>query len=106
MLKLISPVVLAASMAVAAPALAEPEALPTASVHTADLDLSSAAGRQTFLGRVKSASARVCGRAPTSPLIEAREIQACEAAVARSAQQAMTIALARSGEATQVRGTR
>ena len=106
MLKLISPFVLAASMAVAAPALAEPEALPSAKVQTADLDLSSAAGRHTLHSRVKSASARVCGRAPISPLIEAREIHACEAAVLRSAHQAMTIALARSADSTQVRGTR
>jgi UrcA family protein len=103
--KLFSSVVLAASMAVAAPALAESEALPSAKVHTADLDLTSAAGRETFQGRVKSAAARVCGRAPTSPLIEARGIHACHSAVARSADRGMATAMAKADRAAQVRGT-
>ena len=105
MLKLFPPIVFAATIAVAAPALAEPDALPSTRVQAADLDLSSAAGRQTFHRRVHSASYLLCGHAPTTPLIEARQIQACKAAVARSAEQGMTTLLARSQDASLVRGT-
>ena len=106
MLKLFPSFILAASMAVAAPALAQSDPLPSATVHTADLDLASVAGRQTLEGRVKSTAARLCGTAPVSPLIEARGIQACRSAVARSAERGIATALAGADRATAARGTR
>ena len=63
----------------ATPALAEPPAIATATVQTADLDLSSQAGREALDHRLNVAVKDVCGTASDSDLAGKNDVRRCRA---------------------------
>lgn len=110
MLKLISTVALAATLAAGA-AQAQPPATATdrtdtysLSVHVADLNLATPSGLATFRGRVRAAAAQACGDPTAVPLFEAMDIVQCRAGFIRSAEGRLAMALNR--QDTVVAGTR
>ena len=89
------PLLLLASLATAAPAVAQDRSETfTASVQQDDLNLASPAGLATFRGRVKALANRVCGEVPVAPLREAEAVAACRAQLFRSADSQLDLALA------------
>ena len=79
--------------AAAGPALAAPAAAETRIVSSADLDLTSAAGRARLDRRIQAAVRDVCGRAAPTDLNGIHEVQLCRAETLADA-----IAQYRSGE--------
>jgi UrcA family protein len=66
----------------AVPAFSEPVAAQNVSVvHTADLDLSSEAGRNTLDHRLVTAASEVCGTASDADLTGKNQVRACRADV-------------------------
>lgn len=87
-LKIIAASALATAAVIkAVPALAE--TAPTQSVsivHTADLDLSTAAGRNTLDHRLVNAAYDVCGDASNVDLVGTNNVRACRADVLAKAR--------------------
>jgi UrcA family protein len=63
----------------ASPALAEPPAIATSVVQTADLDLSSKAGQRALDRRLQQAVAEVCGSASDANLEGKNDVRRCRA---------------------------
>jgi UrcA family protein len=61
----------------ATPALAEPPVIATATVQTADLDLSSQAGRQALDHRLSQAVKEVCGTASDVDIAGKNDVRRC-----------------------------
>lgn len=80
----------------ATPALAEPPVIATATVQTADLDLSSQAGRQALDHRLNVAVKDVCGTASDFDLAGKNDVRRCrvETLAGLSAERDQRIAAA------------
>ena len=63
--------------AASSPVLAQPPETVTSIVRTADLDLSSAAGKRTLDKRLTQAIAEVCGEASPADLAGQNKVRAC-----------------------------
>jgi len=63
----------------ATPAFAEPAAIATATVQTADLDLSSQAGREALDNRLNQAVKDVCGKASDVDISGKNDVRRCRA---------------------------
>ena len=63
----------------ATPALAEPPAIATSIVQTADLDLSSAKGQQALDRRLTQAVKEVCGTASDVDIAGKNDVRRCRA---------------------------
>ena len=61
----------------ATPALAEPPAIVTSTVQTADLDLSSAKGQRALDRRLEQAVKEVCGTASDVDIAGKNEVRRC-----------------------------
>jgi UrcA family protein len=75
-----------AALIKAAPALAEPARQNVAVVATADLDLSSNAGRSELEHRLAKAAYEVCGSASDADLAGKNDVRACRAEVLAKAR--------------------
>jgi len=86
--KIIAASALATGIAIkAVPALAEPAPVQNVSiVHTADLDLSTRAGREALDHRLVIAAHEVCGTASDVDLTGKNEVRACRADVLAKAR--------------------
>lgn len=87
----------------ATPALAEPPAIATSTVQTADLDLSSQAGQRALDRRLSQAAKEVCGTASDVDIAGKNEVRRCrvETLASLSAERDQHIARA-SGEPIEV----
>ena len=87
-LKIIAASALATGIAIkGVPALAEPAPVQNVSiVHTADLDLSTSAGREELDHRLVIAAHEVCGTASDVDLTGKNEVRACRADVLAKAR--------------------
>jgi len=86
-----------AALIKAAPALAQPATRNVAIVATADLDLSSNAGRSELDHRLARAAYEVCGSASDADLAGKNEVRECRADVlARARAQTQQLAATRS----------
>ena len=91
--------VITAGLIKGAPALAQPASAPEVQVsvvQTADLDLSSIAGKRELEQRLSRASREVCGTASDSDLEGKNDVRACRADVLAKAR-AQSIQLASRG---------
>jgi UrcA family protein len=70
----------------AAPALAEAPAQNVSIVRTADIDLSSKAGRDTLNHRLITAAGEVCGTASDADLVGKNQVRACRVQVLAEAR--------------------
>lgn len=71
-----------ATLIKAAPAIAEPAPAPNVSiVHTRNIDLSTAAGRDALDRRLAVAAFEVCGTASAADLAGKNKVRACRAEV-------------------------
>jgi UrcA family protein len=70
----------------AAPALAEAPTQNVSIVRTADIDLSSKAGRGTLDHRLVVAASEVCGTASDADLVGKNEVRACRVEVLAEAR--------------------
>lgn len=80
----------------ATPAFAEPVAIATATVQTADLDLSSQAGREALDHRLNQAVKDVCGAASDADISGKNDVRRCrvETLASLSAERDQRIAAA------------
>ncbi|HEX8667173.1 MAG TPA: UrcA family protein [Allosphingosinicella sp.] len=98
MTRFFSSIVLAAALLSSGLARAEaaPAAnLPTATIHTADLNLRSAMGRDALDGRIRGAANLLCGANHTLPLDSSARTRTCRAELFRSAERQVRVALRR-----------
>ena len=86
-LKIIAASALATAIVIkAAPAFAEPAPVQVSVVHTADLDLTTTAGRKALDHRLVSAAYDVCGIASDVDLAGKNGVRACRTSVLAKAR--------------------
>jgi UrcA family protein len=106
MLKLISSIALAATLAAGAAQAQAPNGDDTyrVAVRVGDLNLASPSGLATFHGRVRAAAAQACGAVVVAPLAEATLTAQCRAGFIRAAESKVSLALGRQDNS--IAGTR
>ncbi|MEA2999239.1 MAG: hypothetical protein QOK17_1072 [Sphingomonadales bacterium] len=96
-MKILLPLAALAATLTAGPAFAQPGAPAPQIVHYADLDLSSAAGRQELDRRIGVAVRDACGTASDADLHGRNLVQLCRVETRRAVAARRTAALAANG---------
>jgi len=97
-LKIIAASALAtAALIKAVPALAEPAPIEVSIVHTADLDLTTEAGRRSLDHRLVAAAYDVCGAAFEVDLAGRNDVRTCRVSVLAKARGESSALASRSG---------
>jgi UrcA family protein len=97
-LKIIAASALAtAALIKAVPVLAEPAPIEVSIVHTADLDLTTEAGRRSLDHRLVTAAYDVCGSASDVDLAGTNDVRSCRVSVLAKARSESRQLASRSG---------
>ncbi len=86
-----------AALIKAVPALAQPAPIEFSIVHTADLDLTTEAGRRSLDRRLVTAAYAVCGAAFDVDLAGSNDVRACRVSVLAKARGESSALASRSG---------